>query len=120
MSIWSMPSGAMVMAHESFTHAFAGSGLEVLGTKGSIFARGVITQLPVGEIELVTEAGRSAVPFSDHNLYVESVRQFEAAVEGQGEPAATGQDGVASLAVALAVRDAAKSGARVAVNCEAA
>ena len=120
MSIWSMPSGAMVMAHESFTHAFAGSGLEVHGTKGSIFARGVMTQLPVGEIELVTEAGRSAVPFSDHNLYVESVRQFEAAVEGQGEPAATGQDGVASLAVALAVRDAAKSGARVAVNCEAA
>ena len=116
MSVWTMPSGAMVMAHESFTHRFAGSGLEVHGTEGSIFARGVMTQLPVGEIELVTAKGRETVPFSDHNLYVEAVRQFVAAVAGQGTPAADGKDGVKSLAVALAVRDAATTGTRSFVN----
>ena len=116
MSVWTMPSGAMVMAHESFTHPFAGSGLEVHGTEGSIFARGVMTQLPVGEIELVTAKGRETVPFSDHNLYVEAVRQFVAAVAGQGTPAADGKDGVKSLAVALAVRDAATTGTRTLVN----
>ncbi len=116
MSVWSLPSGAMVMAHESFTHRFAGSGLEVHGTEGSIFAAGVMTQKPVGEIELVTAAGRERVPFAGHDLYVEGVRHFAAAVAGQGAPAATGQDGIASLAVALAVRDAARSGTRVAVN----
>ena len=116
MSVWTMPSGAMVMAHESFTHRFAGSGLEVHGTEGSIFARGVMTQLPVGEIELVTAKGRETVPFSDHNLYVEAVRQFVAAVAGQGTPAADGKDGVKSLAVALAVRDAATTGTRTLVN----
>ena len=116
MSVWSMPSGAMVMAHESFTHRFAGSGLEVHGTEGSIFARGVMTQLPVGEIELVTAKGRETVPFSDHNLYMEAVRQFVAAVAGQGTPAADGKDGVKSLAVALAVRDAATTGTRTLVN----
>ncbi|MCI5075230.1 Gfo/Idh/MocA family oxidoreductase [Oricola sp.] len=116
MSVWSMPSGAMVMSHESFTHPFAGSGVEVHGTEGSIFARGVMTQNPVGEIELVTAEGREAVPFDDHDLYVEGVRLFAEAVAGRGQPAATGWDGVKSLAVALAVREAALSGVRQTVD----
>lgn len=116
MSVWTMPSGAMVMSHESFTHPFAGSGLEVHGTEGSIFARGVMTQNPVGEIELVTEAGREAIPFPDHDLYVQGVGQFVAAAAGGGQPAATGWDGVKSLAVALAVREAAGTGKRQIVN----
>ena len=116
MSVWTMPSGAMVQSHESFTHPFAGSGLEVHGDKGSIFARGVMTQLPVGEIELVTAAGREAVPFAAHNLYVQGVSDFLAAVAGKGKPAATGWDGVASLAVALAVRKAAQTGVRQVVD----
>ena len=116
MSVWAMPSGAMVMAHESFTHPFAGSGLEVHGTHGSIFARGVMTQAPVGEIELDTAEGRELIPYSDHNLYVEAVRRFADAVAGRGQPAADGRDGVKSLAVALAVRDAARSGTRAHVS----
>jgi 1,5-anhydro-D-fructose reductase (1,5-anhydro-D-mannitol-forming) len=116
MSVWTMPSGAMIMSHESFTHPFAGSGLEVHGTKGSIVARGVMTQQPVGEIELVTKDGRQAVPFPDHNLYSYGVTRFYSAVEGTGKPAATGWDGIKSLAVALAVRDAAAKGVRVTVD----
>lgn len=112
MSVWTMPSGAMVMAHESFTHPFAGSGLEVHGSEGSIFARGVMTQKPLGEIELVTAKGRETVPFPAHNLYVQGVSDFVAAVAGKGQPAATGRDGVASLAVAFAVREAARTGLR--------
>ena len=116
MSVWTMPSGAMVMSHESFTHPFAGTGLEVHGTDGSIFARGVMTQQPVGEIELVTGSGREAVSFPDHDLYVFGVQRFVEAVAGKGRPAADGWDGVKSLAVALAVRDAAASGTRQHVN----
>jgi 1,5-anhydro-D-fructose reductase (1,5-anhydro-D-mannitol-forming) len=116
MSVWTMPSGAMVQSHESFTHPFAGSGLEVHGTLGSIFARGVMTQQPVGEVELVTKAGREPVPFSPHNLYVQGLIDFLAATEGKGQPAATGWDGVASLAVALAVREAARTGQRQTID----
>lgn len=112
MSVWTMPSGAMVMSHESFTHPFAGSGLEVHGTGGSIFATGVMTQRPVGRIELVTAQGRQVIPFSDHDLYIRAVTEFTAACAGKGRPAATGEDGIASLAVALAVRDAARTGQR--------
>jgi 1,5-anhydro-D-fructose reductase (1,5-anhydro-D-mannitol-forming) len=119
MSVWTMPSGAMVMSHESFTHPFAGSGLEVHGTEGSIFARGVMTQQPVGEIALVSAQGRTAVRFPQHDLYIQGVTDFLAAVAGQGAPAATGQDGVASLAVALAVREAALTGQRQPVQVPA-
>jgi 1,5-anhydro-D-fructose reductase (1,5-anhydro-D-mannitol-forming) len=88
----------------------------VHGTEGSIFARGVMTQAPAGEIELVTAAGREAVPFPGHDLYARGLREFISAVSGTGRPAATGQDGLASLAVALAVRKAASTGIRQAVD----
>ncbi|MEM7317573.1 MAG: Gfo/Idh/MocA family oxidoreductase [Pseudomonadota bacterium] len=120
MSVWAMPSGAMVMSHESFTHPFAGSGLEVHGERGSIFARGVMTQEPVGDIELVTAAGRQATPFSDHSLYEQGVADFVAAIAGQGRPAADGIDGIKSLAVAHAVREAARTGTCLTVEYGAA
>jgi 1,5-anhydro-D-fructose reductase (1,5-anhydro-D-mannitol-forming) len=116
MSLWSMPSGAMVMAHESFTHAHAGTGIEVHGTEGSVFAAGVMTQVPSGEIALVTAQGRAGVSYSDHNLYGEAVARFADAVAGKGPPAADGRDGVKSLAVALAVRKAAQTGQRQTVD----
>jgi len=116
MSIWSMPSGAMVQTHESFTHSFAQTGLEVHGTKGSIIARNVMTQQPVGEIILQTAAGEEEISFSDHNLYVRSMGLFADAMAGRGAPSADGVDGVKSLAVAAAAAEAAKTGRRVAVD----
>lgn len=116
MSVWAMPSGAMVFSHESFTHPFAGSGFEVHGTEGSVFARGVMTQRPLGEVTLVTAAGPESVPFAGHDLYTQGVAEFAAACAGRGRPAASGEDGVKSLAVALAVRAAAASGTRQAVH----
>jgi len=116
MSVWRMPSGAMVQTHESFTHGFAGTGFEIHGTAGSIAARDVMTQRPVGEIALITEVGRAALPFSAHNLYERAVGLFCDAVAGKGRPAADGVDGVKSLAVAEAVAEAARSGTRVTVS----
>ena len=86
------------------------------GTEGSIFARGVMTQRPVGEVTLVTANGAEAVPFPADDLYAVAVDEFAAAVEGRGRPAADGVDGVKSLAVALAVRAAAVSGRRADVD----
>ena len=76
MSVWSMPSGVMVQSHESFTHAHAGTGIEIHGTEGSIMARGVMTQAPVGEITLRTEAGEEALPFSDHEEILKAVEEL--------------------------------------------
>lgn len=116
MSVWKMPSGATVSTHEAFTHRFAGTGIEVHGTMGSIRARGVMTQRPVGQVTLVTEDGEADIPFSEHNLYGRAVALFHEAVAGNGRPAADGVDGVKSLAVASAVAEAARSGRRTAVD----
>ena len=116
MSVWTMPSGAMVQSHESFTHPFAGSGVELHGTEGSIFGRGIMTQKPLGELDLVDAAGRHAVAFDRHDLYARSVALFVEAVAGRGRPAADGVDGVKSLAVALAVREAARTRRAVRVD----
>ena len=44
------------------------------------------------------------------NLYERSVRRFNAAINGEGEPAATAHDGLCSLAVALAALESARTG----------
>lgn len=116
MSIWQMPSGALVETHEGFTIRHAGTSFEVHGTEGSVFARNVMTQQPVGEIVLRKGNGAEQISFDDHSLYVRAVGKFVDAVNGKGEPAATGIDGIKSLAVALAVKEAAASGRRVAVD----
>lgn len=116
MSVWSMPSGVMVQAHESFTHPFAGSGVEVHGTEGSLIGRGIMTQLPVGDLRLIDATGEHAVEFDRHDLYGRALRLFAEAVVGEGSPAADGVDGVKSLAIALAVREAALSGRATTVD----
>lgn len=112
MSVWVMPSGTMVFSHESFTHPFAASGIEVHGTKGSILARGVLSQEPKGEIDLVTAQGTTRVDYDRGGIYERVVQDFEAAVTGRGTPAASGRDGLKSLQIAFAVRDAARLGQR--------
>ncbi len=116
MSVWQMPSGVLVETHEGFTIRHAGTSFEVHGTGGSIVAKNVMTQQPVGEISLRTEADHQIVPFSDHNLYERAVGLFVDACAGNRAPSATGIDGVKSLAVAAAVKMAATSGRRTAVD----
>ncbi|MDJ0995496.1 MAG: Gfo/Idh/MocA family oxidoreductase [Dinoroseobacter sp.] len=116
MSTWHMPSGALVQTHEGFTIRYAGSGFELHGTEGSIFAKNVMTQRPIGEVILRTETGEEEITYSDHNLYERSLGLFTKAVAGEGEPSATGVDGVKSLAVAAAVKEAATSGQRTTVD----
>lgn len=115
MSVWKMPSGVLVQTHESFTIRHAETGIEFHGTEGSIIARNVMTQEPIGQVHLRRADGFESVEFSDHDLYARSAAHFVEAVSGRGSPAATGRDGVRSLAVAEAVKQAATSGSCVAV-----
>ncbi len=116
MAVLRFDNGVLAQLHDAFTVKHAGTGLEVHGTEGSIVARGVMTQRPAGEIVLRNASGETAVPVEHENLYARALRAFNAAVAGQGQPSASGEDGVKSLAVALAVQEAARSGRRVAVR----
>ena len=110
MGVIRFESGLLAQFHDAFTTKFADTGFEVHGTEGSLVATHCMTQQPVGEVVLRTAHGEERLPVAHENLYERSVRAFHAAVAGQGAPAATGEDGVHSLAVALAVLRAARGG----------
>ena len=116
MGVTRFRSGVIAQNHDAFTIGHAGTGFEVHGSEGSLIARDVMTQRPVGTVVLRTGAGEEALPFDHEDLYVRSLRLFHAAVRGDGTPSATGEDGVWSLATALAFAESARSGRVVAVE----
>jgi 1,5-anhydro-D-fructose reductase (1,5-anhydro-D-mannitol-forming) len=116
MGVVRFRSGVLAQFHDAFTVKNAGTGFEVHGTEGSLIARDVMTQRPIGEVILRTAAGEQALPTVPENLYVRSVRNFHAAIAGTGQPSATGEDGIRSMAVAIAALKSAKTGRTTAVE----
>jgi 1,5-anhydro-D-fructose reductase (1,5-anhydro-D-mannitol-forming) len=116
MCIWRFRSGAIAQSHEGFTTMFAGTGFEVHGTRGSLFARDVMTQKPIGSVTLRDAGGDHELSFDRDDLYARSLRAFHAAIRGEGQPSATGEDGVWSLACAEAALESARSGRAVKVE----
>jgi 1,5-anhydro-D-fructose reductase (1,5-anhydro-D-mannitol-forming) len=103
-------SGLLAHVFDAFTCRYARTAFEVHGTDGSLFAENCMTQRPIGTVILRNAQGETALPLDHENLYERSVRAFHAAIRGEGAPAATGEDGVRSMATALAVLEAAHSG----------
>jgi 1,5-anhydro-D-fructose reductase (1,5-anhydro-D-mannitol-forming) len=116
MAVLRFDNGVLAQLHDAFTVPHGGTGFEVHGSAGSIIGRNVMTQQPIGEVLLRDASGEHPVALEHHNLYERSLAAFNAAVQGQGAPAATGEDGVRSLATALAVLDSVHSGKRVPVR----
>lgn len=116
MAVLRFDNGVLAQLHDAFTVKHADTGIEIHGEKGSIVGRNVMTQHPVGTVSLRTADGENPIAIEHENLYARGVASFCAAIRGEGSPAATAEDGVRSLAAALAVVDACRSGkaARVA------
>ena len=108
--------GLLAQFHDAFTVRHASTGFEVHGSDGSLIGVDVMTQKPAGRLTLRRGDQEEAVDPGPHeNLYERSVRAFNSAARGEGEPAATGEDGVRSLAIALAARESAATGRAVPV-----
>ncbi|GLS37374.1 1,5-anhydro-D-fructose reductase [Mesorhizobium tianshanense] len=116
MCIWRFKSGTIAQSHEGFTTKFAGTGFEVHGSEGSLIAKDVMTQKPIGSVLLRTAKGEEELSFDREDLYTRSLRQFHAAIRGEGQPSATGEDGIWSLTSAEAALQSARSGKAVAVD----
>lgn len=116
MGVMRFESGLIAQFHDGFTTKFAETGFEVHGTEGSLVARNVMTQRPVGAVTLKTSAGEQELPTNGGNLYETALAAFHAAVAGKGKPSATAEDGIWSLAIGLAVVEAARSGTAVKIE----
>jgi len=119
MSVLQYEGNVLAQTHDAFTVRYAGTGLEVHGTEGSIIAKDVMTQDPTGSVLLRDPTGERELDIPGRrNLYEVALEAFARAVEEKSEPAVTGVDGVRALAVALAVQEAAQSGRQVEIDTE--
>ncbi|MEZ4708512.1 MAG: Gfo/Idh/MocA family oxidoreductase [Caldilineaceae bacterium] len=117
MGVMRFDNGVLAQFHDAFTIQHTGTGMQIHGTEGSLLAEDVMTQQPIGKIYLRRHAEVEEVQTDPpENLYVRSVRLFNQAVKGQGQPAATAEDGIHSLAAALAAAESARTGRSVAVE----
>jgi 1,5-anhydro-D-fructose reductase (1,5-anhydro-D-mannitol-forming) len=110
MGVVRFASGVLAQFHDAFTTRYATTGFEVHGEKGSLVATDCMTQQPKGVVVLRTAEGSEPLSLSHESLYARSIRLFQEAAAGAGAPAATGEDGVRSLAFALATIEAARTG----------
>ncbi len=119
MGVMQFRSGVLAQFHDAFTIKHTGTGLQVHGTEGSLLAEDVMTQRPIGRIYLRRQDQVEEVDLGPpEDLYTRAVGLFNAATRGDAQPAATGNDGVRSLAVGLAVLESAQTGQRVRVRYE--
>ncbi|MEX8495133.1 Gfo/Idh/MocA family protein, partial [Sphaerotilus sp.] len=102
MSLIEFDGGVLAQTHESFVAQHAATRLHVLGTEGTLYAEGSLTQAGSGRLWLRDSAGEREIPVPTVDLYEVGCDAFVRACAGQGAPLATGVDGERSMAVALA------------------
>lgn len=116
MSLWQFANGITAFTHQGFNTPYASNRLELLGDQGSLEARQVLNQAPGGELIWRKTEGDLSLRLDHDNLYVRGLREMHKAIAGQPHDMATGEAGLHSLAVALAILESAQTGRRVEVN----
>ena len=115
MGAMRMRGGQLVSFHDAFTVPHAPTGVELLGDEGSLVGLEVMTPDPVGQVLLRRDDELEELVIPERwPIYELVVRRFCDAVRGEGTPLATGEDGAASLAIALAALESAQTGRPVA------
>jgi 1,5-anhydro-D-fructose reductase (1,5-anhydro-D-mannitol-forming) len=115
MAVVEFDSGLMANLHMGHNTPHAEGGVEIHGPKGSILARNALTQHPVGDVILRTAEGERKLPCRQEPIYQDVVRKFCDAIKGREGLGASGEDGLRSLALALAIAQAMESGQRVTI-----
>jgi 1,5-anhydro-D-fructose reductase (1,5-anhydro-D-mannitol-forming) len=107
----------LVQTHDAYNNAHLPTSLHILGTEGALVGEDCNTGDPVGTVTLWRGGkGESLDVGPRENLYERTVRAFTVAVRGEGDVLVSGENGVASLAFALAVLESLRTGVRVPVQ----
>lgn len=97
-SVIKLKRDVLVIMHESFESADFPTRLEIQGEQGAIEALGVLTQEPVGTIQLRKGLHEEAVSFNAEPLYVKGIEAFVAALDdSEKQPLCTIEDGIWAL-----------------------
>jgi 1,5-anhydro-D-fructose reductase (1,5-anhydro-D-mannitol-forming) len=111
MGVLRLSNGVLASFYDAFNAPAAGSPLEINGSEGTLVIADALDERLIARGVLRRDGREQPFDFEPpEDVYVYGLRRFAAAVAGEGTPAASGEDGLRSLAVALAVREAAASG----------
>ncbi|AXY24255.1 1,5-anhydro-D-fructose reductase (plasmid) [Komagataeibacter saccharivorans] len=116
MVIMRFPGDMLVQIHGAYTVPFSEGGVEFYGSDGVLVGRDCMSQRAAGRLFMRNADGEKEIPVEHHNLYHYALAAFSNAVRGTGQPAATGEDGLAALAIALAIRESARTGRQIEVE----
>jgi 1,5-anhydro-D-fructose reductase (1,5-anhydro-D-mannitol-forming) len=108
--------GVLASFSDAYSRLPAVSAIEVHGDEGRLCARGVLHGSPRAAIDVQRGSGREHVVELHDDPYGRTVERFAGAVRDHGWPAATGDDGLRSLAVGLALRAAVAEGRSIDVG----
>jgi 1,5-anhydro-D-fructose reductase (1,5-anhydro-D-mannitol-forming) len=110
MGVLRFRSGVLAQFHDAFTIGHDLTGLQIHGTKGSLFAEENLLQRPNGRIYLQKNGKKEEVsvgPIENHYEFL--VHEFINAVHGRGHPFASGEDGMKSVAIATAILESSRT-----------
>ena len=90
----------------------------VYGSDGRISSRGTLWEARQGSVEIVSETVNETMEIPDEYLgnFVAEIQDFRRAVEEDGEPTATGVDGLRVVEVTLAMVRSARTGRTVRID----
>ncbi len=112
MSTIEFEGGVLAQTHESFVARHSATRLHVLGTEGSLYAEGSLSQAGTSRLWLRDADGEHKLSVPPVDLYEAGFTAFVNACAGHGQPLASGADGERSMAIALAALASAASGQR--------
>ena len=110
MGVMRFRSGVLAQFHDSFTIGHDLTGLQIHGTEGSLYAEENLLQRPNGRIYLQKNGKKEQVsvgPIENHYEFL--IHEFINAVHGGGQPFASGEDGMKSVAIATAILESSRS-----------
>jgi len=116
MTLIEFENGILAQTHDAFTAKFGTTGIKIHGEQGSLIATHCMNQDPDGEVVLRTNQGEEELVIERHNPYERTIAAFGRAINGSGEPAATGVDGLWSLATGLAAVESARTGKNISIH----
>jgi 1,5-anhydro-D-fructose reductase (1,5-anhydro-D-mannitol-forming) len=117
MGVLRFRHGLLAQFHDAFTIGHDVTGLQIHGTDGSLYAEENMLQKPNGRIYLQKNGKREEVPVGPiENHYEFLVHEFIEAVHGRGQPFATGDDGLKSVAIATAILESARTNRAVTLS----
>jgi 1,5-anhydro-D-fructose reductase (1,5-anhydro-D-mannitol-forming) len=115
-SVIRFSTGLIAQTHEGYAFKHYKTALEIHGTDGSLYGQEIMDERPSGRAIVRRGSAEEELIVTPVNPYEGAIRLFNAAIKGAGSPAATGWDGVRSLATALAVRQSAETHTAVAIS----